>query len=73
MIKTLLDKLYEHKIEEEKNAVINILMANITDLQMRALYEIESEVLELIAEIEEPPTLEELSGKFPPMCEGCEE
>ena len=73
MIKTLLDKLYSHKLEDEKVAVLNILMTNITDLQMRALYEIDSEVGELLEEMEEPPTEEELAAKFPPMCEGCEE
>jgi len=73
MIKPLLDKLYAHKLDDEKVAVLNILMTNITDLQMQALYEIDSEVGELLEEMEEPPTEEELAAKFPSMCEGCEE
>jgi hypothetical protein len=73
MIKTLLDKIYAHKFEEEKEAVLNILMTNITDLQMKALYEIDSEVSETIAEIMEPPDADEVAAKNPTMDTGFEE
>ena len=73
MLRKLIDKVYAHKLEDEKQAVINILHKNIDDLQIRALMEVDSEVDEMIAEMYAPPDEAEIAAKFPPLCEGCEE
>lgn len=73
MLRTLLDKLYSHGSEEDKETAVNVLSASITDLQYAELMRLEAEIDDYIASLREPPDEEEIKLKYPAMCEGCEE
>lgn len=72
MLRTLLDKLYQHALDPEKEEVVNILSVNLTQLQWDELARVEHEIDEEIAP-PDPLTEEELAARYPGICDGCEE
>ena len=73
MLRKMLDKLYSHGTDEEKDAVSNILSLHVNDLQWSELMKIEADLDDEIAADNEPPDEEDLALRHPSICEGCEE
>ncbi len=73
MLRSLLVKVNKYSLEEELTEIANICESQLEKVARDRLEEIDSEVDELISDINEVPSEDELRIKHPAFCEGCEE
>lgn len=70
MLITLLDKIYMYKLQKDKRAAINILMTEISELQVQALEDLAAEVDDAIDQI--VPSEEDIGKLHPDFCKNCD-
>lgn len=70
MLITLLDKIYMYRLQKDKQSAINILMAEISDLQVQALEDLAAEVDDAIDQI--VPGEEDIAKLHPEICRNCD-
>jgi len=70
MLMTLLDKIYRYRLQNDKEAAVNILMSSLSELQDQALEELEVEVDRAIDEI--VPNADDLADRNPYFCKDCD-
>ena len=70
MLTTLLDKIYTYKFQKDKEAAINILASDLSELQVQALDELETEVDDAIDAI--VPSADDIANRHPDFCKNCD-